>query len=87
MGVHRSFRKKKKAWGVGIHHVDQIGQGGTIGTCFLSVTSKETYALPLTGERKREIGGWVPHRLCDGRGFRSLGGGLIPARVGRWGSS
>ena len=87
MGVHRSFRKKKKVWGVGIHHVDQIGQGETIGACFLSVKSKESYALPRTGESKREIGGWVPLRLGDGRYFRSLDGDLSPARVGRWGSN
>ncbi len=84
MGVHRSFRKKKKVWGVGVHHLDQIGQGGTIGACFLGVKIKETYAIPRTGESKREIGGWVPHRLGDGRGFRSLVGDLIPARLGRW---
>ena len=87
MRVYRSFRKKKKVWGVGIHHVDHIGQGGTIGAYFLGVKSKETYALPRTGDMKREIGGWVPHRLWDGRGFRSLGGDLISARAGRWGSS
>jgi hypothetical protein len=87
VGVHRSFRKKKKVWGVGIHYLDQVSQGGTIGACFFSVKSKETYALPRTGERKREIGGWVPHRLRDGRGFHSLDGDLILAIVGGRGSS
>ncbi len=87
MGVHRSFRKKKKVWGVGTHYVDQIGQGGAIGACLLSVKSKETYVLPRKGERKREIGGWFPHSLGGGRGFNSLAGDVILAGVGGRGSS
>ena len=58
MGVHRCLREKKKVGGVGVHHVDQIGQGGIIGACFLGVNSEETYDLPRTGR--------ASVRLADG---------------------